>query len=102
MEIKDFQKLIKAIYYKKDKKRGKEKTFMWFCEEVGELSRALRRKRKKEMKEEFADVFAWLISLANLYNIDLEEAIKKYQKNCPKCKKSPCVCKEELFLEKNK
>ncbi len=95
MEIKEFQKLIEKIYYKKDKKRGKERTFLWFCEEVGELAKALRKGNKKAKEEEFADVFAWLTSLASLYQIDLEKAIKKYKKSCPKCKKIPCICKEK-------
>ncbi len=94
MRIREFQKLIEKIYYQKDKKRGKEKTFLWFCEEVGELAKALRKGTKKEKEEEFADVLAWLTTLASLYGIDMEKAIEKYEKGCPKCQKIPCECKE--------
>ena len=31
--------------------------------------------------EEFGDVMAWLCTLANINNVDLEDAIKKYQGN---------------------
>ena len=98
MTIKEFQKLIERLYYSKDKERGIPKTFGWFCEEVGELSRALRHGERKNLEEEFADVFAWLVTLASLSKIDLEKATRKYQKGCPKCKKLPCVCKEKRRL----
>jgi NTP pyrophosphatase (non-canonical NTP hydrolase) len=103
MTIKEFQKLIEKLYYSKDKKRGTPKTFGWFCEEVGELSRALRHGERKNLEEEFADVFAWLVTLASLSKIDLEKATQKYLKGCPKCKKLPCVCNEKRrFKTKNK
>jgi NTP pyrophosphatase (non-canonical NTP hydrolase) len=96
MTIKEFQKLIEKIYYSKDKKRGIPGTFCWFCEEVGELSRAIRHGKRNELEEEFADTFAWLVTLASLCNVNLERAIQKYQKGCPKCKKMPCVCREKI------
>jgi len=44
-------------------------------------------------EKEFADVIAWLASLANIMGIDLEKAsINKYNYKCPKCQKSPCQC----------
>jgi NTP pyrophosphatase (non-canonical NTP hydrolase) len=98
--INEFQKLIEQLYYSKDKKRGIEGTFMWFAEEVGELSRAIRKAKPKDKKsiahleEEFADCFAWLSTLASLTNIKLEKSIEKYKNGCPKCKKQPCICKE--------
>jgi NTP pyrophosphatase (non-canonical NTP hydrolase) len=52
---------------------------MWFVEEVGELSTALvTQEDRKNMEEEFADVFAWLCTLANITDIDLEKVIEKY------------------------
>ena len=51
---------------------------MWFIEEVGELSTALVSNDKENAEEEFADVFAWLCTLANISDIDLEKACKKY------------------------
>jgi NTP pyrophosphatase (non-canonical NTP hydrolase) len=95
--IDEFQKLIEQLYYSKDKKRGIESTFMWFVEEVGELGRAIRKargKKHKELEEEFADCFAWLITLASLTDVKLEKAINKYKSGCPKCHKKICICNE--------
>ncbi len=95
MKISEFQHLIKELYYEKDKKRGKERTLMWLFEEVGELSKAVRENNIESIKEEIADVVAWVFSLANLYNIDVEEAlISKYPKKCSKCNSIPCRCVE--------
>jgi len=95
MEIREFQDMIRAIYFHKDSKRGVERTFLWFVEEVGELSEAVRKRDREAMEEEFADVLAWLASLANLLGIDLEEAAKKkYPGVCPYCGKKPCECEE--------
>ena len=95
MEIDKFQKLIEETYFKKDVKRGLSKTFMWFTEEVGELSRALRENNREEMKKEFADVLAWLFTLASLSDINMEETISKYTSGCPVCKRIPCICEEK-------
>lgn len=92
MQIKEFQRLIKEIYYDKDRRRGVEGTFMWLCEEVGELSKAIKKRDKNNLEEEFADVIAWTFSLANLLDIDLEKAVRKYENGCPKCGKIPCEC----------
>jgi NTP pyrophosphatase (non-canonical NTP hydrolase) len=78
MEIREFQNFIKDRYQKRDKQRGTSATFMWFIEEVGELSTALSGNDQKEKEEEFADVFAWLCTLANINDVELEEALKKY------------------------
>ncbi len=94
MEIKEFQKLIKDTYFEKDSRRGIEGTFRWFVEEVGELARAIRKGDPVNLKEEFADVAAWLFSLANLLGVDMEEAVKKYEQGCPKCGNIPCTCDE--------
>lgn len=94
MELREFQKRIYEIYYAKDKKRGKGKTFIWFTEEIGELARTLRTSDREGQKGEFADVLAWLTSLANLYEIDLEEVARKYTHGCPRCGRSPCECEE--------
>ncbi|MEO0229263.1 MAG: MazG nucleotide pyrophosphohydrolase domain-containing protein [candidate division WOR-3 bacterium] len=94
MEIKDFQELIREIYFGKDSSRGRAETFRWFVEEVGELAKAVRHNNKQELLEEFADVCAWLFSLASLYDIDMEEALRKYLKGCPRCGNTPCTCGE--------
>jgi NTP pyrophosphatase (non-canonical NTP hydrolase) len=93
MEISEFQRAIDAIYGARDRARGLAGTHMWFGEEVGELTRALRRDRRDELEGEFADVFAWLSTLASMSDIDLEEAVrKKYGAGCPRCRATPCAC----------
>jgi NTP pyrophosphatase (non-canonical NTP hydrolase) len=95
VDLNHYQKTIKKIYFKKDLKRGLHKTFNWFVEEIGELSRAIRKKNKERIKEEFADCLAWLLSIGSILDIDAEEAMKKYADGCPKCGSLPCKCKED-------
>jgi len=97
--IKEFQEIIGKIYFTKDQQRGVDGTFRWLVEEVGELARAVRHNIQKEKEEEFADVFAWLVSLANLADVDLEETCEKYKNGCPKCLSLPCQCDENLWNE---
>jgi NTP pyrophosphatase (non-canonical NTP hydrolase) len=67
---------------------------MWFCEEVGELTRALRRGERRELAGEFADVLAWLATLASIAGVDLEAAARaKYEGGCPRCASTPCACR---------
>ncbi len=94
--IKDSQNIIYETYYKRDFKRGLLKNVLWFSEEVGELLQAIRKGKREKIKEEISDVYAWLLTLANLLGVDLEEEFKKrYYPFCPKCQKSPCECEED-------
>src|SRR5438132_14377282 len=87
------QQVIRDLYDAKDRKRGVEGTFMWFMEEVGELSAALRSGNKPELAAEFADVLAWLATLANIADVDLDAAMQaKYGGGCPGCGQTPCRC----------
>jgi len=86
MEVSEFQKLIRNLYENRDRNRGLEKTALWLVEEVGELAEAVRKGDTNSAKEEIADVIAWTVSIANLMNIDVEEALKeKYPGKCPRC-----------------
>jgi NTP pyrophosphatase (non-canonical NTP hydrolase) len=78
MHIREFQQLISRKYEKRDRQRGVSRTFLWFIEEVGELATALASEDHENTQEEFADVFAWLCTLANICDIDLEDACSKY------------------------
>jgi NTP pyrophosphatase (non-canonical NTP hydrolase) len=85
--------LIEDIYYERDAARGVEGTALWFVEEVGELVRAMRRRERHNLQEEFADVYAWLATLASLHRIDLEKIGRaKYAGGCPRCRSTPCRC----------
>ena len=78
MHIEEFQQFISDKYEKRDRQRGVPKTFLWFIEEVGELATALAGNDAKNKREEFADVLAWLCTLANISDVDLEKACRKY------------------------
>ena len=106
--IHEFQQLIRDMYYEKDVVRGVSGTFMWLMEEVGELSSALREtssgdqarwspeeldQRRSNLRQEFADVLAWLATIANVVDVDLNEAVRqKYGSGCPGCQKFICIC----------
>lgn len=92
MEISDLQASLRDTYLKRDAKRGRDATFRWFTEEVGELARALRTGDDDNLAHEFGDVFAWLVSLANLSGVSLEDAVARYARGCPRCGASPCAC----------
>ena len=93
MEIREFQKHIERLYFERDSARGLGGTFLWFVEEVGELATALREGDAEELAGEFADVFAWLVTLASMKGVDLERAAAaKYAQGCPACRQDPCGC----------
>jgi len=92
MEIAELQASLRRTYYRRDAKRGRDGTFRWMTEEVGELARALRHDDRDNLVHEFGDVLAWLTSLANLSGVDLEEAAARYADGCPRCGTSPCGC----------
>ncbi len=108
VSISTFQNLIREMYYSKDVARGVSGTFMWLMEEVGELSTALREtssgeaerlspaertQRRENLQEEFADVLAWLATIANVVDVDLNQAVKKkYGSGCPGCQQFVCTC----------
>jgi NTP pyrophosphatase (non-canonical NTP hydrolase) len=91
--LAELQQIIRDTYDAKDRRRGVAGTFMWFMEEVGELAAALRSGTPAEQAAEFADVLAWLATMANGVGVDLEAAVQaKYGAGCPGCRQVPCVC----------
>jgi NTP pyrophosphatase (non-canonical NTP hydrolase) len=93
LSLHDFQRLIREMYYEKDAARGVDGTFMWLMEEVGELAAALREGTPEDQAAEFADVLAWLATIANVAGIDLAAAIeRKYGAGCPGCGQLVCTC----------
>lgn len=93
ISISDFQALIREMYFEKDEARGIDGTFMWLMEEIGELATALRDGSHDDRLEEFADVLAWLTTIANVAGVDLSEAVtRKYGTGCPGCGQLVCHC----------
>jgi len=91
--LAEFQELIRQMYLPRDVARGADGTFMWLVEEIGELAAALREVTQQERAAEFADVLAWLTTIANVVQVDLTEAvIEKYGSGCPGCGRFVCTC----------
>ena len=85
--------MMRRVYFHRDFKRGIKGTYNWLVDEVKELGEALKTNNKEDLENEFADVIAWLASLANVTGVDLENAaLNKYDNKCPKCRHSPCQC----------
>ena len=92
--IAQLQKYIKEQDYNKDAKLG---YFSKLVEEVGELSRAMRKNAtpatesdfKGTIEEELYDVLYYVLAIANCYDIDIDKWIyikeklndEKYKKN---------------------
>jgi NTP pyrophosphatase (non-canonical NTP hydrolase) len=93
LSLQDFQALIRRMYLEKDLARGVDGTFMWLMEEVGELAAALREGTREEQAAEFADVLAWMTTIANVVGVDLAAAVReKYGQGCPGCGQLACSC----------
>ena len=93
MDLRDFQQLIERMYSHKDRVRGSAGTFLWLMEEVGELAAAIAEGDDVRKRDEFADVLAWLATLANVEGVDLSDVIEsKYGRGCPGCGKMVCEC----------
>ncbi len=91
--LAEFQQLIREMYLRKDVARGVEGTFMWLMEEMGELASALRNGTHAQRTAEFADVLAWLTTIANVVGVDLTQAVMaKYGAGCPGCGQLVCRC----------
>lgn len=96
MTLDELQELIETMYSQKDRERGSAATFLWLCEEVGELAAAIREGSAADKSEEFADVLAWLVTLANVEGVRLSDAVAaKYGSGCPGCGRLVCTCNEK-------
>ncbi len=92
MQISDFQKLMADTYGEADAARGIPATIAWLTEELGELAQAVRKGTVEQQEHEMSDVLAWLASLANQLDLDLEVCVSRFTDGCPKCGKLPCTC----------
>lgn len=83
MEIAEFQELMETLYGEEDRRRGIPSTVAWLCEEVGELAQAVRKGTDEQRLHELGDVLAWVASLANQLDLDLDAAARRYVDNPP-------------------
>jgi NTP pyrophosphatase (non-canonical NTP hydrolase) len=92
MDLAHLQDVIERTYGDRDRARGVPSTVAWLAEEMGELAQAVRKGDRASQEHEFADVLAWVASLANQMDIDLAAAIERYASGCPRCSSMPCAC----------
>ena len=92
MTLAELQDVIERTYGARDRARGVPASVAWIAEEVGELAQAVRKGSADDQRHEFADVLAWIASLANQLGIDLTEAVERYANGCPRCGSTPCAC----------
>ena len=92
MDLGEFQHLIERTFGARDRERGVPSSVAWLAEELGELAQAVRKGSRDQQIHEFADVLAWLASLANQMDVDLSDAIRRYASGCPRCGSVPCSC----------
>jgi NTP pyrophosphatase (non-canonical NTP hydrolase) len=92
VDLAALQDVIERTYGERDRARGVPSTVAWLAEELGELAQAVRKGTPEQQAHEFADVLAWVASLANQMDVDLAAAIRRYEAGCPRCAAIPCAC----------
>jgi NTP pyrophosphatase (non-canonical NTP hydrolase) len=92
VDLAAIQDVIHRTYGDRDAKRGVPSIIAWITEEVGELAQAVRKGTRVQQIHEIGDVMAWVASLANQLDIDLDDAMNRFADGCPKCHAAPCVC----------
>jgi NTP pyrophosphatase (non-canonical NTP hydrolase) len=92
MDLARLQDVIERTYGARDRERGVPSTVAWLAEEMGELAQAVRKGDQAQREHEFADVLAWVASLANQVGVDLTHAVERYACGCPTCGSVPCTC----------
>jgi NTP pyrophosphatase (non-canonical NTP hydrolase) len=90
--LAELQDVIERTYGDRDRARGVPASVAWLAEEVGELAQAVRKGSPEQQRHEFADVLAWVASLANQMGVDLSAAVDRYANGCPRCGAIPCAC----------
>ncbi|MFZ4718904.1 MAG: MazG nucleotide pyrophosphohydrolase domain-containing protein [Ilumatobacteraceae bacterium] len=92
MDLRELQDVIERTFGDRDRARGVPASVAWLAEEVGELAQAVRKGTRDQQVHEFADVIAWVATLANQMGIDLTDAVDRYKDGCPRCGSIPCGC----------
>jgi len=92
VELGELQDVIERTYGDRDRARGVPATVAWLAEELGELAQAVRKGTRSQQEHEFADVLAWVATLANQLDVDLAAAVDRYADGCPRCGRTPCAC----------
>ena len=92
MDLAELQDVIERTYGERDRGRSLAHSVAWLAEEFGELAQAVRKGTRDQVEHEFSDVLAWVASLANQVDVDLNDAMQRFANGCPKCDAIPCAC----------
>jgi NTP pyrophosphatase (non-canonical NTP hydrolase) len=92
LDLGTLQAQITATFGARDRARGVDGTFRRLVEEIGEVAKDLRSPDQSALALELSDVIAWTVSVAVLCGIDLDAAVARYARGCPRCGASPCRC----------
>ena len=92
MDVAALQAQISATFGARDRARGLDGTFRRLVEELGEVAKAIRGGDRAALALELSDLVAWAISVASLEGVDLDGALARYARGCPRCGDSPCRC----------
>lgn len=95
MDVAALQAQISATFGQRDRARGVDGTFRRLVEELGEVAKALRGADRAALALELSDLVAWTLSVAALSQVDLDQALGRYARGCPRCGTSPCGCPSE-------
>ena len=101
--MRDFQELVRDIYFENDSQHQVAGVFLWFMTEVCEMSKELRdycgslerddiKFSQENLEMEFGDVLVFLMSLMNLTGVNVVNVVERFKDGCPKCKGNPCKC----------
>ena len=82
VSLASLQKSIKARDFRPELKNG---YFLKLIEEIGELAEVIRKDKRVQgnggikgtLEEELVDVLYYILALANLYGVDLEDSFRK-------------------------
>ncbi len=81
--MQELQDLMEELYGAADRDRGIPATVAWLAEELGELAQAVRKGTRDEQLHELGDVLAWLASLANQLDLNLDNSVQRYSVDPP-------------------
>ena len=76
MDLSELQKIVDSWIMKSGGYWSELEILGRLIEELGEVSRALRKGSRREIEEELGDLFFTLIALSNKLGIDLERSLK--------------------------
>jgi NTP pyrophosphatase (non-canonical NTP hydrolase) len=100
--LNEWQDVLDKLYKKVNRVQEEEVIGFHLQEEIGELSRELRKKMEyvpfdeKDLSDEIADVFSWTIGLASRMSLNMEKITwQKFPGKCPYCDSSKCECRQK-------